>query len=795
MKKLLLLFIVLTTAFAGNVEAQISKNMNLLGKYVYPSGRGNLSDVWGYQDTTGKEYALVGVQRGFSIVDVTNPASPQEVFYLPGANTIWRDIKTWGKYAYVTNEGDSGLLIVDMSTLPNATGIQTKYYKGSSYPFTTAHNLYIDEKGFCYLFGADYLKGGAIVLDVKTNPWNPVEVGLYDTYYFHDGMARGDTLWGSAINDGFLIALDVSNKSNIVPIGNTQTTPLAFTHNAWVTDDNSHIFTTDEKSNAFIASYDVTNMNNITEVDRVQSQNPNSGVIVHNVHVDKNFLVTSYYRDGVTVHDITHPNNMILVGWYDTSPLSGNNFNGCWGAYPWLPSGNILGTDIEEGLFILGRQFKQGCYLEGTVTDFGTSALLSNVLVEILPVSNNISTTTNVNGFYRTGIADSAMYDIAFSKGGYFPDTVKNVLLDDGVITTLNHQLVAMVPFTLNGQVLESTTNTPIANADVILKNQFNTYNVTTNGSGQFSISNFFEGNYDIVAGKWNFKTKCYSQQIFNSNPNVTILLDSGIYDDFTFNNNWVVTGSATAGIWERGIPNGTSYNTNNDANPAVDVSTDCTDKAFVTGNQANAGVGDDDVDGGITILTSPTFDLTNYVRPSLNYTSWFFNDGGFGTPNDSMVVYLDNGSTRAVVEVLTASSPQSAWIGKSFKINDFITPTSTMKVIVTASDFSPGHLVEAGFDHFFVVDTIYSGINEGASLNAKIYPNPFNDKVIVEGLNNFVKSIIVTDITGKQIHTEYVLIGENRKEIRLNVSQGMYLIQLKDAKGNVLKTEKIIRQ
>ena len=58
-----------------------------------------------------------------------------------------------------------------------------------------------------------------------------------------------------------------------------------------------------------------------------------------------------------------------------------------------------------------------------------------------------------------------------------------------------------------------------------------------------------------------------------------------------------VVTGSATAGIWERGIPNGTSYNTNNDANPAVDVSTDCTDKAFVTGNQANAGVGDDDVD------------------------------------------------------------------------------------------------------------------------------------------------------------------------------------------------------
>ena len=50
----------------------------------------------------------------------------------------------------------------------------------------------------------------------------------------------------------------------------------------------------------------MTNINNIQEVDRIQS-NPGSNSIPHNTHVDGNFLITSYYRDGTTVHDITYP--------------------------------------------------------------------------------------------------------------------------------------------------------------------------------------------------------------------------------------------------------------------------------------------------------------------------------------------------------------------------------------------------------------------------------------------------------------------------------------------------------
>ena len=68
-------------------------------------------------------------------------------------------------------------------------------------------------------------------------------------------------------------------------------------------------------------------MNNIQEVDRIQS-NPESNSIPHNTHVDGNFLVTSWYRDGGTVvHDATYPNNLVEVTNYDSYNGSGNGFD------------------------------------------------------------------------------------------------------------------------------------------------------------------------------------------------------------------------------------------------------------------------------------------------------------------------------------------------------------------------------------------------------------------------------------------------------------------------------------
>ena len=262
MKKLiftLLLFSIITSA-------QISMNMNLLGTYDYPTTNGN--DIWGWVDSTGNEFALVGMRSGFSVVNVTIPSSPLEEFFISDVNSIWRDVKTWGNYAYVTTEANAGLLIVDLTDMTGNTYSHVTQFtnnNGGSVSFTSAHDIYIDENGIAYIFGAGgsgLQSDGAIFLDVDANPTDPIYLGEWSDEYIHDGMVRGDTMYAGCISAGKVFIVDVSNKSNPTTIG-SHSTPDNFTHNAWVSDNGDYVFTTDEKPGAYLAAYDISDLNNI----------------------------------------------------------------------------------------------------------------------------------------------------------------------------------------------------------------------------------------------------------------------------------------------------------------------------------------------------------------------------------------------------------------------------------------------------------------------------------------------------------------------------------------------------
>jgi len=252
------------------VLGQSSFNLGLIGSYEWSSTEG--SDIWGWVDPVdGAEYALVGLNDGFACVDVSNPSNPVQEFYISDINSTWRDVKTWGNYAYITTEADAGLLIVDLTDMTGATywhvSIFTNPANGSSVEFTAAHNLYIDENGICYIFGASSATGGspsdgAIFLDVAANATAPDYLGEWDDQYIHDGMVRGDTMYAGCIYAGELFVVDVSDKNNPSTLG-THSTPNAFTHNAWISADGDFVFTTDEKSDAYLAAYDITNINNI----------------------------------------------------------------------------------------------------------------------------------------------------------------------------------------------------------------------------------------------------------------------------------------------------------------------------------------------------------------------------------------------------------------------------------------------------------------------------------------------------------------------------------------------------
>ena len=510
MKKIILLFILIPFfSFSQN-----SINMSLLGTYDYSTTQGN--DIWGWVDGSNNEYALVGLRSGFSVVNVTNPASPIEEFFISDVNSTWRDIKTWGNYAYVTTEASAGLLIVDLTDMTGNTYSHVTQFtnnNGGSVSFTSAHDIYIDENGIAYIFGAGGpgpQSNGAIFLDVNANPMNPVYLGEWSDEYIHDGMVRGDTMWAGCIYDGKVFCVDVSDKTNPQTLGSA-TTPNAFTHNAWVSDNGDYVFTTDEQSGAYLTAFDVSNPSNIFEVDRIQS-NPGSNSIPHNTFVDGNFLITSYYRDGTTVHDITYPNYMIQVAYYDSYTGNGNGFDGCWGTYPFLPSGNIISSDINSGpggsgrLLIYGRDFQQACYLQGNVTDGITSLSINNASIEIL--STSINENTNLIGFYQTASVNSGTFQVVFSALGYSSDTL-NVSLVNGVMTILNATLFPPC------NTFNLVTNN---NVQICSNTSYTVGNSTYNTSGLYSdtLTNYF-GCDSIV------NTNLIVNQSYDINSNDTI--------------------------------------------------------------------------------------------------------------------------------------------------------------------------------------------------------------------------------------------------------------------------------
>ena len=78
--------------FLSFIVAQESLNMDLVGQLSYTQGT---NDIWGYADG-GNEYALVGTVTGFSVVDITTPSNPQELFFIDGSNsTTGRQKKEW----------------------------------------------------------------------------------------------------------------------------------------------------------------------------------------------------------------------------------------------------------------------------------------------------------------------------------------------------------------------------------------------------------------------------------------------------------------------------------------------------------------------------------------------------------------------------------------------------------------------------------------------------------------------------------------------------------------------------
>ncbi|MBK9099018.1 MAG: choice-of-anchor B family protein [bacterium] len=383
----------------------LGQNINLLGS-INPYPGTAYTDVWGYEEN-GREYAFIGMTGGTSIIDVTDPANPEEIIQIQGPTAPpyeWRDFKTHSHYLYVTSEGNgngSGLQIIDLSQLPDTAFLVNTYNQ----TFNSAHNLYIAD-GFAYVVGTS--QGGMHILDLS-DPINPVQSAYYSASgYVHDVYVWNDTAYVSSADTYELV--NVTNKSNPQLINQSSVLPGIYAHSGWLTEDKRYFIACEEFNTRDITVWDLQDRSSWDLVVTGWQMTGNSPV--HNLFILGDYAHIAYYKDGYVVLDISDPENPVFAGQYDTYPSSsGGTYNGAWGAYPYLPSGNILISDMSTGLYIF-KFIPSTTVIENENTDVSGFSLEQNYPNPFNP-STQIKFTIEKSGFVSLKIFNGIGQEIS----------------------------------------------------------------------------------------------------------------------------------------------------------------------------------------------------------------------------------------------------------------------------------------------------------------------------------------------------------------------------------------------
>ena len=378
--------------FAGEYPCQ---GIDFMSRVPLSSFTGNplsASNLWGYVDLDdNREYAIIGLRNGTGVVDVTDPANPVIVGHIAGVSSQWREVKVyqfwnasasrWDAYAYITTEGSGGgIQIIDLTQLPTSvsltntwTGVSTSHTDHvSNIDYSTNASNNPNFPPILYISGSN--KGGLRFVSLA-NPTNLTEIGFWTGTYSHDTYAHVfadaranqcapghnpcEVVFSFAGTSGLKI-IDVTDKSAPVTLSTLTYAQLGYTHSGWISSDGNFIFLhdeLDEQNFGVNGTIRTINISSLTAPTVSNLYTASTAAIDHNGYTIGNKFYFSNYTRGIGVLDVSNPNAPVELSFFDTYPAGNTaSFNGAWGIYPYLPSGNILISDIQRGLIVVHEQ-------------------------------------------------------------------------------------------------------------------------------------------------------------------------------------------------------------------------------------------------------------------------------------------------------------------------------------------------------------------------------------------------------------------------------------------------------
>jgi len=358
------------------------------------------NEIWGFVQND-HEFAVMGSTEGTHIFDVTDPANGYLVASIDGGSTspdvVHRDFHTYNGYLYaVADEMNSSTLqIIDLNNAPNS--IEVVY--DSNDIITRAHNIFIDEDNSIMYVCGGKVNGVSNYLCLLSldDPENPTYLTNYNTHgYVHDIYVIDNIGYLNAGNNGLHI-VDFSDINAPQTLGSLTDYPYqGYNHSGWLNSSGDTYIFADENHGYEMKICNVSNPNDII-VNTTFLSNIDVNSMAHNLIIKDDYVYVSHYHDGLWIWDISNPSNPVVVGSYDTyNPDDHDSYRGAWGVYPLLPSGNILVSDMQSGLFVLSPPENQNSnILENSIE----VSIFPNPFNEELIIQMNSNDNFNISIF------------------------------------------------------------------------------------------------------------------------------------------------------------------------------------------------------------------------------------------------------------------------------------------------------------------------------------------------------------------------------------------------------------
>ena len=603
------------------------------------------NDITGfYQDE--REFAVIGLQSGAAIVDITDPYNPFQIEIIEGSSSTWRDLKYWDRHVYIGTEAEDGVKIVSVDNLDEPVLVNTVF------DFVSSHNIYIDSDGYLYVVGADDNDIWIYDLEDPANPnligtWNLENETSSQAGYCHDIEVYNNKLYCASIYVGYFRIIDVSDKANPITILSHFTgTDGISTHDVAISEDENYLFTGDENLGGHIKAWDISDYNNINLIDEYQTENGEEHTS-HNIYIKPgtNQLYVSYYADGTRIIDISNPYQLEEIAYYDFSDTEGLYVSN-WGVYPYLPSGNIISSDRELGLFVLSVG--------------GISIIHDDVQDVSLDDSPYVPFVAYVDSF------EGNIENLTLNY------SLDNINWNDvSMYNNMDNRYEAIMTFDQSSVIVYY-------------------YITATNSIGQSSQYPQIEESVSFIYGD----LIDIIFQDFEESNNWTVESTASVGE-------WewgVPIGTSLQGGFANVdfiVQTNEDYSENGE-------------KCFVTGNYDVSQPGGGDVDGGETVLYSETYNLEQYPDVLLSYWRWYTNDLGNNPGSDIWNVQASSDGGVSWVDLEYTSISMNQWYERRFVLSDYIDLSNEVQFRYIASDLlnagdvgSGGSLVEAALDDF----------------------------------------------------------------------------------------------